>query len=135
MITIRLARIGKKNKPMYRLIISEKKRDLYGKALEILGSYDPHNKELKAANDRIKYWLEKGATMSPTVNNLLIDKNVITGKKVKASKPGKAKEEPKEPAKPTEVKAEKAPAETAQDQAMAEKTDEPTREPVVEEKK
>jgi len=103
MLTIRLKRTGKKNKPFYRLIISEKSRDLYGYSLEILGSYNPHNKELKVANDRIKYWLKKGASMSPTVNNLLIEKKIIEGKKVKASKSGK-KEEKKSVAAETENK-------------------------------
>ena len=36
MLTIRLFRIGKKNKPVYRLIISEKKRDTRAPALERL---------------------------------------------------------------------------------------------------
>jgi len=93
MLTIRLSRIGKKNKPMYRLIISEKARDPYGRALEILGSYNPYTKEFQAKEDRIKYWLSQGSGMSPTVNNLLIEKGVIKNKKVKASKPGKKKKE------------------------------------------
>lgn len=93
MLTIRLSRVGKKNKPMYRLVISEKARDPYGIALEILGSYNPHTKELQAKNERIKYWISKGSQMSPTVNNLLIDKGVIEGKKVKASGAGKKKKE------------------------------------------
>src|SRR3989344_544470 len=91
MLTIRLSRIGKKNKPVYRLIISQKQKDLYGNALEILGSYNPHTKDLKAHSERIKYWLSQGAQMSPTVNNLLIEKKVIDGKKVKASKNKKSK--------------------------------------------
>lgn len=95
MLTIRLSRIGKKNKPMYRLIISEKARDTHGRSLEILGSYNPHTKELQTKKERIDYWLGNGAQMSPTVNNLLIDKGVIKGEKVKASKPG---EKPAEPA-------------------------------------
>jgi len=89
MLTIRLSRVGKKNLPMYRLIISEKGRDPYGRALEILGSYNPHSKDLQAKGERIKYWLSKGAQMSPTVNNLLLDKKVIEGSKVKASGSGK----------------------------------------------
>ena len=72
--------------PMYRLVISEKGRDTKAKALEILGSYNPASKELKAKNDRIKFWIEKGTQMSETVNNLLIDKGVIAGEKRKASK-------------------------------------------------
>jgi len=119
MLIIRLSRIGKKNKPMYRLIISEKSRDLYGQSLEILGSYNPHSKELQAKAERINYWLGKGAGMSPTVNNLLIEKDIIKGEKIKASKAKKksdiapvAARAPKE-AKPaeTEAKKEEKPAE------------------------
>ena len=107
MLVIRLSRIGKKNKPMYRLIISEKARDPYGKALEILGSYNPYSKNLQAKKDRIEHWLSCGAQMSPTVNNLLIDQKVITGEKVTASKPGKKKKEEEKPAeKKEETKAE-----------------------------
>ncbi len=105
MLTIRLSRVGKKNKAMYRLVISEKARDPYGRALEILGSYNPHTKELQAKNERIKYWISKGSQMSPTVNNLLIEKNIIEGKKTKASKAKKKKkggEEEKPEKKPTE---------------------------------
>ncbi len=91
MLTIRMSRVGKKNKPMYRLIISEKSKDPYGRALEILGSYNPYTKELKAKADRIKYWLSVGAGMSATVNNLLIENKIIKGKKVKTSKMRKKK--------------------------------------------
>lgn len=92
MLTIRLSRIGKRKKPMYRLIISEKARDTYGKALEILGSYNPFSKELSVKQDRIQYWLSQGSGMSATVNNLLIQNDIIKGEKVKASKPGKKSE-------------------------------------------
>lgn len=101
MLTIRLSRIGKRKNPLYRLIISEKSRDPFGKALEILGSYNPFTKVLAAKNDRINYWLSKGASMSATVNNLLIDKEVITGNKVTASKRGTAN--PKEAEKTKKV--------------------------------
>ena len=101
MLTIRLSRIGKRNKPMYRLIISEKARDPYGRALEILGSYNPFTKELQAKADRIKYWLNQGAGMSATVNNLLISKGVIQGEKVKASRVRKKKKGESDSAKET----------------------------------
>jgi len=86
MLVIRLSRIGKKKKPMYRLIISEKARDTHAKVLEILGSYNPFSKDLSSKNDRILYWLSKGAQMSATVNNLLIDKGVVKTDKVRAGK-------------------------------------------------
>ncbi|MFH1661956.1 MAG: 30S ribosomal protein S16 [Candidatus Falkowbacteria bacterium] len=93
MLTIRLSRIGKKNKPMYRLIISEKSKDPYGKALEILGSYNPHTKELIAKAERIKYWISKGSGVSNSVNNLLIEKGIVKGEKVKTSKISKKRAE------------------------------------------
>lgn len=95
MLTIRLSRVGKKKKPLYRLIISEKGRDPWGKAMEILGFYNPYTKELNAKADRIKYWISMGSQMSPTVNNLLITKGVIEGKKVSTAKQAKKKKEKK----------------------------------------
>jgi small subunit ribosomal protein S16 len=95
MLTIRFSRVGKKGFPTYRLIISEKARDPYGRALEILGAYNPHSKELNVKADRIKYWLSKGSGMSDTVRNLLISKKIIEGEKSKATKTGKKKKEEK----------------------------------------
>ncbi len=89
MLAIKLAKTGKTNKRMFRLIISEKSRDPYGRVLEILGSYNPHSKELQAKGERVKYWLSQGAQMTKTVNNLLLENKIIEGEKVVASKPGK----------------------------------------------
>ena len=104
MLTIRLSRIGKKNKPVYRLIISEKARDTYGRALEILGSYNPHTKVLEVKADRIKYWISQGSGMSPVVNNMLISKGIIKGKKIKATKLSKKKREKEKENKEKESK-------------------------------
>lgn len=89
---IKLSKIGKTNKKVFRLIISEKGRDPYGRALEILGSYNPYSKDLQVKTDRVKHWLSKGAGMTQTINNLLVGKGIIEGKKVKASKVGKVNE-------------------------------------------
>jgi small subunit ribosomal protein S16 len=86
MLKIRFSRIGKKKQPYYRLTIAENSRDPFGKSLEILGSYNPRSKELQSNNERIKYWLKNGAQMTPTINNLLVEKGIIEGKKVVASK-------------------------------------------------
>jgi len=82
MLKIRLSRIGKKKQPHYRLTISEQARDTYGRALEILGSYNPRTKIANIKNERVKYWLEKGAQTSPTIHNLLISNKIIEEKKV-----------------------------------------------------
>jgi small subunit ribosomal protein S16 len=92
MLAIKLSQSGKTNKKMFRLIISEKSRDPYGRALEILGSYNPHSKELAVKGDRVKYWLSKGAQMTDTVKNLLIGKKIIEGTKETAPKKTKTSE-------------------------------------------
>jgi small subunit ribosomal protein S16 len=86
MLTIRLQRVGKAKKPTYRLIVSEKARDTQGTYLELLGSFNPQVKEnqLVTKTDRIQYWISKGATMSPTVNNLFVKAGIVKGKAVKS---------------------------------------------------
>jgi small subunit ribosomal protein S16 len=88
MLTIKLSKLGKKNKKVFRVIISEKGRDPFGNSLEILGSYDQYHKDLRVKADRINYWISKGAQMTPTVNNLLVGHEIVAGKKVVASKKG-----------------------------------------------
>lgn len=98
MLSIRLSRVGKKKQPSYRLIVTEKRRDPWGKHLEILGFYNPRFKNggVELKNERIKYWLERGAQPSPTVHNLLVDAQIIQTEKVKATSPKKKKTEIKE---------------------------------------
>jgi small subunit ribosomal protein S16 len=86
MLSIRLGRIGTKNKAFYRLIICEKGRDNYGNNLEVLGTYNPYTKELIIEEEKIKTWMSKGAKLSPTLNNLFIDKKVVLGATVKKQK-------------------------------------------------
>lgn len=96
MLTIRLQRVGKTKHANYRLIVSEKARDTQDKYAELLGTYNPHDKEkgLNLKVDRIKYWLGVGAATSNTINNLLLKAGIIQGKKKKSvylSKSRKAK--------------------------------------------
>ena len=117
MLKIKLARIGKKKAPIYRFIISEAARDPYGRVLENLGGYNPKTKELTAKADRINYWIEKGAQMTITVNNLLVAHKIIKGEiiRVISKQPAPVvKEEVK-----AEVKAE-APAATEEKEAAPE---------------
>src|SRR3989338_3272849 len=83
MLSIRLTRVGKKNAPSYRLIVIEKTRDPWAKALEILGNYNPRQEppEITFDIERIKHWLSKGAEVSDTVWNLFVDLKLVAGKK------------------------------------------------------
>lgn len=97
MLMIRLARRGKKNKPFFRVVISEKSRDLFGTALEILGYYNPTSKtkDTQLNAERITYWLGHGAKASPTVHNLLVDQKIVSDKKIIKKNAKKKKEETK----------------------------------------
>ncbi len=85
MLTIRLTRIGKKKQPAYRFIVSEKARDPWGKALEILGAYNPltNPATISIERERVEYWISKGAQTSDTVRNIFIDQGILKGSKVK----------------------------------------------------
>lgn len=96
MLTLRYTRVGKRKHPIYRLIVSEKGRDPWGKALEILGTYNPHTDPgtLNIKTDRVKHWLSKGAEASDTVWNMLCDQKLVEGPKrlkIKISKRRKEK--------------------------------------------
>ncbi len=88
MLAIRLARTGKKQKAYFRLIVSEKTKDTHGDYLEILGNINPHTNPSTVVlkQDRINYWLSKGAQPSPVVHNLLVEKGLIKSAKVKVWK-------------------------------------------------
>jgi small subunit ribosomal protein S16 len=114
MLTIRLNRIGKKNKPYFRIVLQEHTIAPGGRHVEVLGSYDPHMKKAIFNAEKIKYWISKGAQASDTVHNLLIKNGITEGDKRKVKLPAKKVEEVKE-----EVKQEAAPAE-AKEEAPAE---------------
>ncbi|MFA7654128.1 MAG: 30S ribosomal protein S16 [Candidatus Magasanikbacteria bacterium] len=86
MLIIRLSRVGKTKCPAYRFIVSEKARDTKGTYLELLGNYNPNDKENKITikADRVKYWISKGAQMSNTVSNLFLKNGIISGAKKKS---------------------------------------------------
>lgn len=83
MLKIRLQRIGRKNDPSFRAVLTDSKNSTKsGKFLEILGTYNPKAGEKNLNNDRIKYWISQGAKCSDTMHNFLVHDKVITGKKI-----------------------------------------------------
>ncbi len=88
MLRIRLSRVGKKKRPSYRVVVSERHKDPWGDHIEIVGFYDPvaEPKQVRFENDRVLYWLSVGAQPTPTVHNLLVDAGVVDAKKVRATK-------------------------------------------------
>jgi len=76
---MRLARIGSKKRPYYRIVVIEKRKARNGRFLEVVGQYNPiANPTLIEVNaDRAQYWLSKGAEPSETVRSLLRKKELI----------------------------------------------------------
>lgn len=82
MLKIRLQRIGRKNNPAFRVLLTDSKNSAKsGKFKEILGSYNLKSGEVLFKEDRIKYWIGCGAQVSDTVHNFLVQQKLITGKK------------------------------------------------------
>lgn len=70
---IRLARMGARKQPYYRVVVIEKERARNGRSLEVVGTYNPRTNpaSVELKRERIEHWLSKGAKMSDTVSHLL----------------------------------------------------------------
>jgi small subunit ribosomal protein S16 len=83
MLKIRLQRIGRKNDPSFRVVLTDSKNSAKsGKFLEILGTYNPKSGEKVLVADRIKYWMSVGAKSSDTMHNFLVQDKMVSGKKI-----------------------------------------------------
>jgi small subunit ribosomal protein S16 len=74
MVRIRLRRIGRKNAPVYRIVVADSQSPRDGKFIEIIGQYSPRQSDaqsLAVNTDRANYWLDVGAQPSDTVRSLL----------------------------------------------------------------
>ncbi len=73
MVKIRLSQTGTKNKKKYRIIVIEEGKRRNGRAIEILGYYNPMVKPAMGKVDatRVKYWLSVGAQMTPSTKKLI----------------------------------------------------------------
>ena len=70
---IRLARVGARKQPYYRVVVLEKDRARNGRSIEVVGTYNPRTNPatVNLKHDRIAYWRSKGAQMSPTLAKLV----------------------------------------------------------------
>lgn len=71
MISVRLSRFGRLNRPFYRIVAANKRSKREGKPLEVLGFWDPIKKRLEIKNEKLKSWLAKGAQVSAGLAKLL----------------------------------------------------------------
>ena len=73
MVKIRLRRVGRKNAPVYRILVADSQSPRDGKFIEIIGQYAPRKGEgeLQVDEARANYWLSVGAQPTDTVRSLL----------------------------------------------------------------
>jgi small subunit ribosomal protein S16 len=106
MLTIRFARTGRKNRAQFQIVLQEHTVAPGGRHVEVLGSYDPHSKKTVLKEEKIKYWVSKGAQVSDSAFNLFLSKGVVTGEKRKVKMPKKVEAPLAEPIVAEEVKQE-----------------------------
>lgn len=148
-VAIRLTRVGATKRPAYRVIAIDKRRARDGRALEILGYYDPLTEPatVQLETDKIRAWIGKGARPSETVVKLMAQAERAaaagpsTEKPKRATRPSKPKasskaaakaaakaEAPAAEAQATEAPAAEAPAAETSDAAATEATEPSTEE-------
>lgn len=73
MLRIRLARAGAKKKSTYRVVVIEGEKARNGRFVEIVGHYNARQNPAQVVlnNDRVSYWLGRGAQPSETIRSLL----------------------------------------------------------------
>ena len=73
MVKIRLRRFGKRNTPIYRVVVADKRSPRDGRIIEEIGTYDPllKNNNFTLKLDRVDYWLGVGAQPSDTVASFI----------------------------------------------------------------
>ena len=139
---IRLARGGSKKRPYYRVVVADSRSPRDGKFIEKVGTYNPmlvkgDEGRVNLVQDRIEYWLSKGAVPSDKVVLFLNDAkigqdnsnvklankkrdNVIEIKKVEIAAKKKKEAEEKAAAEAAKKAEEEAAAKEAEEAAKAE---------------
>jgi small subunit ribosomal protein S16 len=73
MLKIRLRRMGSNQRPVYRVVVSDRRRPPTSAVLEEVGFYSPRSNpvDVRIDRERVEYWVARGAQLSPTVASLL----------------------------------------------------------------
>lgn len=76
---IRLTRMGRRNRPYFRIVVADSRSRRDGRFIEQVGTYDPlkHENRVNIKENRIMHWLEQGAQPSDTVKNLLSKQGIM----------------------------------------------------------
>lgn len=72
-VTIRLARVGRKNLPAFKIVVSNTRDKRNGRFIDVIGHFNPSMKPESFSYDKAKYeeWTKKGALPTETVKKLI----------------------------------------------------------------
>jgi small subunit ribosomal protein S16 len=75
---IRLARVGSKKNPIYRVVVADSRSPRDGRFIEIVGRYNPQTDPslIELNEEKINDWIAKGAQPTDSVKRLLKAKGV-----------------------------------------------------------
>lgn len=76
-VRIRLTRMGAKKKPVYRIVASDSRRPRDGQYIELVGTYNPANNDVKVNEEVAMKWLNQGALPTDTVRSLLSQQGIM----------------------------------------------------------
>ena len=87
MLMIRLARVGARKQPYYRVVVIDKERARNGRSVEVVGTYNPRTSQasIDLKRDRIDHWVSKGAQLSDRVGKLMAKTPAETSGAAKAA--------------------------------------------------
>jgi small subunit ribosomal protein S16 len=77
-VKLRLARVGSKKNPIYRIVAADERSPRDGKFLEIVGRYNPQTdpSTIEIDEAKAKHWLSNGAQPTDAVKRLLKTQNI-----------------------------------------------------------
>lgn len=78
-VKLRLRRMGRRNRPYYRIVAIDSRVTRDGRYLDNLGTYDPlaNPAQIDLREERAIYWLKNGAIPSDTVKSFLRKKGIL----------------------------------------------------------
>lgn len=79
MLKIRLARVGKKKQPAYRVVVADARAPRDGAYVEIIGHYNPRTEPSTFVidHDKVRDWMHKGAQPTERIHRLLANEGIL----------------------------------------------------------
>ena len=130
-VTIRLSRIGRKNQPAYKMVVSNTRDKRNGKFVDIIGHFNPSESINNFSYNKEKYerWVKRGALVTESVKKLIEGKYEYVKyepKKVAKKEREDTAQSQEKPAENKEVKTKDRPKQE-EEPALAEEVKEETK--------